>query len=231
MKYTRQMLIAAALTVMPMLATAQFGQTVSISTQVPFEFVVGDRVVPAGKCVLQAANCCCGHHSHPQRRQNGAAVFVENARGCPQPSRQLTSWCFTNTASVTSWQQSACKETASCIGSRRASRRPGCGSRTSLRLRRRFTRFSAGDVGRGVRNVIRTPLFFEWNPLERICSLTSAVQDISYITHNSATLPISCSKEIFMADKQPQTSPAIRALIRFFISFWCRCSRSDWYCR
>jgi hypothetical protein len=55
-KYTRQMLIAAALTVMPMLATAQFGQTVSISTQVPFEFVVGDRVVPPGKCVLQAAN-------------------------------------------------------------------------------------------------------------------------------------------------------------------------------
>ncbi|MGE5054570.1 MAG: hypothetical protein ACM3WP_10430 [Acidobacteriota bacterium] len=56
MKYTRQMLIAAALMVMPMLATAQFGQTVSISTEVPFEFVVGDRVVPAGKCVLQAAN-------------------------------------------------------------------------------------------------------------------------------------------------------------------------------
>jgi hypothetical protein len=55
MKYTRQMLITAALTVMPMLATAQFGQTVSISTQVPFEFVVGDRVVPPGKCVLQAA--------------------------------------------------------------------------------------------------------------------------------------------------------------------------------
>lgn len=56
MKYTRQMLIAAALTVMPMLATAQFGQTVSISTQVPFEFVVGDRVVPPGECVLQAAS-------------------------------------------------------------------------------------------------------------------------------------------------------------------------------
>jgi len=55
-KYTRQMLIAAALMVMPMLATAQLAHTVSISTQVPFEFVVGDRVVPAGKCVLQAAN-------------------------------------------------------------------------------------------------------------------------------------------------------------------------------
>src|SRR5690242_10276270 len=50
------MLIAAALMVMPMLATAQLAHTVSISTQVPFEFVVGDRVVPAGKCVLQAAN-------------------------------------------------------------------------------------------------------------------------------------------------------------------------------
>jgi hypothetical protein len=56
MKYTRQMLIAAALMVMPLLATAQFGQPVSISTEVPFEFVVGDRVVPAGRCVLQAAN-------------------------------------------------------------------------------------------------------------------------------------------------------------------------------
>ena len=56
MKYTRQMLIAAALMLMPMLATAQLAHTVSISTQVPFEFVVGDRVVPAGKCVLQAAN-------------------------------------------------------------------------------------------------------------------------------------------------------------------------------
>ena len=56
MKYTRQVLIAAALMVMPMLATAQLGQTVSISTEVPFEFVVGDRVVPAGRCVLQAAN-------------------------------------------------------------------------------------------------------------------------------------------------------------------------------
>jgi hypothetical protein len=50
------MLVAATLMVMPILATAQFGHTASISTQVPFEFVVGDRVVPAGKCVLQAAN-------------------------------------------------------------------------------------------------------------------------------------------------------------------------------
>src|SRR2546423_1231885 len=56
MKYTRQMLLAAALMVTPMLATAQFGQTVCISTQVAFEFVVGYRVVPAGKCVLQAAH-------------------------------------------------------------------------------------------------------------------------------------------------------------------------------
>ncbi len=55
MRYTKQLLVAA-LMMMPLLATAQLGQKVSIGTQVPFDFVVGDRVVPAGKCILQAAN-------------------------------------------------------------------------------------------------------------------------------------------------------------------------------
>lgn len=55
MKYTRQML-AAVLAVVPALATAQFGGNVAIATQVPFEFTVGDRVVPPGKCIVQAAS-------------------------------------------------------------------------------------------------------------------------------------------------------------------------------
>jgi hypothetical protein len=54
-KYTRQML-AAVLAVMPALATAQFGGSAGIATQVPFAFNVGDRVVPAGKCIVQSAN-------------------------------------------------------------------------------------------------------------------------------------------------------------------------------
>ena len=57
MKYTKHLLTAAMMmTMTPLLASAQLGHTVSIATQVPFQFVVGDRVVPAGKCVLQAAN-------------------------------------------------------------------------------------------------------------------------------------------------------------------------------
>lgn len=55
MKYTKQML-AAVLAVVPALANAQLGGNVAIETQVPFEFTVGNRVVPAGKCSVQAAN-------------------------------------------------------------------------------------------------------------------------------------------------------------------------------
>jgi hypothetical protein len=55
-RYTKQMFTALALLMTPLLASAQFSHTASMATQVPFDFVVGDRVVPAGKCVLQAAN-------------------------------------------------------------------------------------------------------------------------------------------------------------------------------
>jgi hypothetical protein len=41
---------------MPVVASAQLGHTASIATKVPFDFVVANRVVPAGRCVLQAAN-------------------------------------------------------------------------------------------------------------------------------------------------------------------------------
>jgi hypothetical protein len=53
-KYTKQLLVAALL-MTPLLATAQLGRRVAIAGQVPFEFVVGDRLVPAGKCVVQPA--------------------------------------------------------------------------------------------------------------------------------------------------------------------------------
>ena len=49
-------IIAAYLAVVPALATAQLGGTAAIETQVPFQFTVGNRVVPAGKCIVQAAN-------------------------------------------------------------------------------------------------------------------------------------------------------------------------------
>lgn len=55
MKYKRQ-LLALGLLMVPLLATAQFGSNVAILTQVPFDFVVGDKVLPAGKCVVLAAN-------------------------------------------------------------------------------------------------------------------------------------------------------------------------------
>ena len=55
MKYTKH-LLAAAIMMTPLLASAQLGHAPAIATQVPFQFVVGDRVVPAGKCILQAAN-------------------------------------------------------------------------------------------------------------------------------------------------------------------------------
>jgi hypothetical protein len=41
---------------MPVLGHAQLGRTTSIETRVPFDFVVSDRVVPAGKCVVKAAD-------------------------------------------------------------------------------------------------------------------------------------------------------------------------------
>jgi hypothetical protein len=54
-KYTRQ-LLALGLLMAPLLASAQLGSKVAMLTQVPFEFVVGDKVLPAGKCVVLAAN-------------------------------------------------------------------------------------------------------------------------------------------------------------------------------
>jgi hypothetical protein len=53
-RYTKQLLVALLVSA-PLLANAQVSQKVAIAGQVPFEFVVGDRIVPAGKCIVQAA--------------------------------------------------------------------------------------------------------------------------------------------------------------------------------
>jgi hypothetical protein len=55
MKYATRMLVLA-LTMLPMLATAQLGSSQKIVVQVPFEFVVGSKVVPSGEWIVQPAS-------------------------------------------------------------------------------------------------------------------------------------------------------------------------------
>jgi len=52
MKYAR--LFAMALTFMPPLAAAQFNGSTKIVAHVPFEFRVGNKLIPAGECTVQA---------------------------------------------------------------------------------------------------------------------------------------------------------------------------------
>jgi len=54
MKYAKLM-FALTLTMLPMLASAQLKGSDRIVTKVPFEFVVGNKPIPAGECVVQAA--------------------------------------------------------------------------------------------------------------------------------------------------------------------------------
>jgi hypothetical protein len=55
MKYATRML-ALALTMLPLLATAQLASNEKIVAQVPFEFVLGSKVVPAGEWIVQSAS-------------------------------------------------------------------------------------------------------------------------------------------------------------------------------
>jgi len=50
-----KLMAALAMTVVPMLASAQLRSSDKIVTEVPFEFVVGTKIVPAGECILKAA--------------------------------------------------------------------------------------------------------------------------------------------------------------------------------
>ncbi len=54
MKHAKLMLVAM-LMVLPSLAVAQLGSGSTIVAQVPFEFVVANKIVPAGKCLVQRA--------------------------------------------------------------------------------------------------------------------------------------------------------------------------------
>jgi hypothetical protein len=52
MKYTRLM-IAAALMMLPIMAAAQLGMSEKVKASIPFDFVVGNRIIPAGDYELQ----------------------------------------------------------------------------------------------------------------------------------------------------------------------------------
>jgi hypothetical protein len=54
MKYATRMLVLT-LTMLPLLATAQLTSSQRLVSQVPFEFVVGSKVVPSGEWIVQPA--------------------------------------------------------------------------------------------------------------------------------------------------------------------------------
>src|SRR5205807_9232509 len=54
MKHAKLMLVAM-LMVLPSLAAAQLVSGSTIVAQVPFEFVVGNKIIPAGQCVVKMA--------------------------------------------------------------------------------------------------------------------------------------------------------------------------------
>jgi hypothetical protein len=55
MKYAKRML-ALMLTMLPVLAVAQLQDTNEIVAQVPFKFMVGGKMLPAGECVIDRAS-------------------------------------------------------------------------------------------------------------------------------------------------------------------------------
>jgi hypothetical protein len=75
MKYATRMLVLA-LTMLPMLATAQLGSSQKIVVQVPFEFLVGSKVVPSGEWIVQPATV---NSNSLMIRNNGAAVGMFSA--------------------------------------------------------------------------------------------------------------------------------------------------------
>ncbi|MGC1448770.1 MAG: hypothetical protein WA830_01915 [Candidatus Sulfotelmatobacter sp.] len=75
MKYATRMLVLA-LTMLPVLATAQLGSSQKIVVQVPFEFVVGSKVVPSGEWIIQPASVA---PDSLMIRNNGAAVGMFSA--------------------------------------------------------------------------------------------------------------------------------------------------------
>jgi hypothetical protein len=66
MKHAKRML-ALALMMLPALAAAQLHSSQKIVTQVPFEFVVANKIVPAGECVVQSVT------------MDGRTLMIQNA--------------------------------------------------------------------------------------------------------------------------------------------------------
>jgi hypothetical protein len=54
MKYAARML-AIAMLAFPLFATAQIGPSSKLDTQVPFNFLVGNRFIPAGECIVTSS--------------------------------------------------------------------------------------------------------------------------------------------------------------------------------
>ena len=54
MNYGKQVL-AVLLFFVPLVASAQLGSSNGVQAAVPFQFMVGDKVVPAGECIVQEA--------------------------------------------------------------------------------------------------------------------------------------------------------------------------------
>jgi hypothetical protein len=59
--------VALTLMVLPGMAAAQLMSNSRIAAQVPFEFVVANKIVPAGECVVQAAT------------MDGKILMIDNA--------------------------------------------------------------------------------------------------------------------------------------------------------
>lgn len=54
MKHLRPMLLMMLMT-MPLWAASRLGTNTGVVAQVPFEFVVGDKIIPAGQCIVAPA--------------------------------------------------------------------------------------------------------------------------------------------------------------------------------
>lgn len=67
MKYAARIL-AVAVIMMPLLATAQLQDSHKIVAQVPFQFMTGNKVMPAGLFVVKAAD------------RQGAVLLIDNAK-------------------------------------------------------------------------------------------------------------------------------------------------------
>ena len=92
--------VGLAVTSVPLLAAAQLGQSDKLVANVPFQFRVGQKLIPAGQVVVQRGNSF------------GSALLVSNweaktsqyvlPRAKDKDTSARTRWCFTSTGTGTS---------------------------------------------------------------------------------------------------------------------------------